>query len=329
MAIKTYNYDTDVQLSTHFRSNEFASYSTTYKKLFSNNILIDTELINKLEMLFSYGITSIHINSGYRVPEHDKAVGGSGGGPHTKGLAADIICYNNNDIVPSKYVCCYAELIGFGGIAKISDRSTHVDVRTSKNYSNGYYRGDESIAAYYNRIPAPDFFTYFGLTEDEVKYKYVDNIVVPDEQSIPYITDIDQKSPTSVIVKSTNLNPGNISNIRCYYRWDSSEVNENYYSNYIDSNGNDEITTFNIVKPRDATSIAAILHTTKDDMLYVSEKSLSILTPSYPCITIQDNYKIKETIPYISYGGVLHKVIPIIKYNGSLYQIYNTDAEKI
>lgn len=149
-----YSYDDRTQLSTHFNVQEFKCKCGE-----NHDILIENDLIDKLEMLFDkLDCSKIIVNSGYRCSTHDKNVGGNGIGQHTKGRAADIVCYDQNgDIVSSKKVCCIAQDIGFKGIANITDSytSTHVDVRT-----NGYWFGDE---VYGTGNITDDFYDYFNV----------------------------------------------------------------------------------------------------------------------------------------------------------------------
>ena len=166
MAVKTYFHTENEVLSKHFVSNEFAS--TCGSKLYSKKILVDNGLIKKLEKFFSYGITAIVITSGYRTSSHDIAVGGNGRGAHTIGIAADIIGYVKDTKVPSNYMACFAELIGFSGIGIIDSNAIHVDVRTTKNYTNGHWFGNEQTGENY----IVSFFKYFNLSKSKVKNKY-------------------------------------------------------------------------------------------------------------------------------------------------------------
>ena len=162
MAIKTYSYKKNKKLSTHFYSNEFASKSGS--KLYSDKILIDTPLISSLEKFFKYGITTIVITSGYRTSTHDKAVGGNGTGAHTKGFAADMVAYIKNEPVPSKYLACLAELIGFSGIGIIDSTAIHVDKRNNSNYYNAHWFGNEQTGE--DNISS--FFDYYNLSKAKV-----------------------------------------------------------------------------------------------------------------------------------------------------------------
>lgn len=57
---------------------------------------IAKSLILTLNFIRAYYGKAITITSGYRCPEHDKRVGGTGSGNHTKGLAADFWFSNAN-----------------------------------------------------------------------------------------------------------------------------------------------------------------------------------------------------------------------------------------
>lgn len=155
-----YRYDSNEKLTEHFTVREFrckcGAAHTTH---------IDPALPRKLEELRSrLGCKAIVINSGYRCPAHDKSVGGSGSGPHTKGIAADIVCYGKDGrAVSSNIVSCAAQNLGFGGIANIdkSRTATHVDVRTEN-----LWKGDETVTTAYS--VTGDFYSYYGLTKAAV-----------------------------------------------------------------------------------------------------------------------------------------------------------------
>lgn len=174
---KVYYENGSVKLSEHFNLNEFrckcgGTHSTT----------VSTELVEKLEELRKrLNCSKIIINSGYRCAEHDKRVGGSGSGLHTKGMAADIVCYDSQGVIISAgEVCCGAQETGFGGIANIDHTYTavHVDVRSERKWY-----GDEAIPGGTTSSVCEDFYDYFpdvkrkadiktGMVEiDGIKYK--------------------------------------------------------------------------------------------------------------------------------------------------------------
>ena len=127
------------QLSAHFHSSEFAC------KRCGATHTISQDLINKLESLYSrLNCSKIIVTSGYRDPDCSVAVGGYRNDAHTKGIAADVICYDKNGYqISSARVAWEAEQIGFTGIGIIDNTAIHLDVRTTSNYSNGHWFGDE------------------------------------------------------------------------------------------------------------------------------------------------------------------------------------------
>lgn len=154
--IKKYESGDKSQLSQHFNVQEFKCKCGK-----EHAILIAEELIAKLEKLYSaLNCSKIIVTSGYRCTNHDKNVGGSGSGQHTKGNAADICCYGQDGKpISSKTVCCKAQDIGFGGIANINEKYiyTHVDVR-----ANSKWFGDETKG---NNTVTSDFYHYFGISK--------------------------------------------------------------------------------------------------------------------------------------------------------------------
>lgn len=156
MPVNHYDYNDSTQLSPHFNAREFRCSCGG-----SHETLISSELVDKLESLYTaLNCSKIIVTSGYRCPEHDKAVGGTSSGQHTKGTAADVCCYGQDgQPISSKTVCCKAQDLGFGGIANITSsyQYTHLDVRT------GYrWLGDETKG---NGTVTDDFYKYFGISK--------------------------------------------------------------------------------------------------------------------------------------------------------------------
>lgn len=168
MAIKTFSRTDESLISPHFKASEFRC-----KCGGTHDTLISEELIQKLEELReALGCSKINVSSGFRCIAHDKAVGGSGQGQHTKGKAADICCYDKNgNPIDNRIVCCTAQDLGFSGIARIkgNETFTHVDVRSGKWF------GDETKGMQYC-IPVSSFYDYFGIKKGDVNamYKGVD-----------------------------------------------------------------------------------------------------------------------------------------------------------
>ncbi len=151
--IQKYDYNDTTQLSEHFNVKEFGCKCGK-----EHETLINSELIEKLEQLYSaLGCSKIIVTSGYRCTAHDKNVGGSGSGQHTKGNAADICCYGQDgQPISSKVVCCKAQDIGFTGIANITAAYiyTHVDVRSGSKWYGDEVHGNSSVTT--------NFYDYFG-----------------------------------------------------------------------------------------------------------------------------------------------------------------------
>lgn len=159
MAIKTVTYTKDIRLSPHFMLHEFKCSA-------SNIIKYCEETIAKLEKIFDtcLNVGEAIVESGYRTPEYSVKVGGTKDDGHTVGIAVDIKWYDKNEkLIAPKYIACIAQEIGFTGIG-IMKNSIHLDTRTTKNYKNGKWWGDETKS----KSGIADFYAYFGLTKDEV-----------------------------------------------------------------------------------------------------------------------------------------------------------------
>ena len=154
MPVNHYDYNDNHQLSPHFNVREFRCSCGK-----SHETLLASELVDKLETLYTaLNCSKIIVTSGYRCPEHDKAVGGTSSGQHTKGTAADVCCYGQDgQPISSKTVCCKAQDLGFGGIANITSsyQYTHLDVRTGYRWLGDETKGNGTIT--------DDFYKYFGI----------------------------------------------------------------------------------------------------------------------------------------------------------------------
>lgn len=170
MSIIKYNYDIDKNkyVGEHFQVKEFASFGNG--TLYTNDVLIDTNLVDYLERIFSkVHASKAIISSGYRNSACDKAVGGSGVGQHVNGRAVDICYYDENGyIIPSKIIVCIAFDIGMPGTATIDTNYSHLDTRTT-----GVYRGNESIG-YSNYWTDP--YSYFGVSKEDVR-RYTKEVI--------------------------------------------------------------------------------------------------------------------------------------------------------
>ena len=154
MPVNHYDYNDSTQLSPHFNAREFRCSCGK-----SHETLLASELVDKLEALYTaLNCSKIIVTSGYRCPDHDKAVGGTSSGQHTKGTAADVCCYGQDgQPISSKTVCCKAQDLGFGGIANITAayQYTHLDVRTGYRWLGDEVKGNSTVTE--------DFYKYFGI----------------------------------------------------------------------------------------------------------------------------------------------------------------------
>lgn len=89
-------------------------------------VLVQPELVEKLEGLRRLAEGPVVVTSGYRCPAHNKAVGGVENSYHTQGLAADIFVY----AIDPPQLAEMAEQAGFDGIGIYPGHGfVHVDVR--------------------------------------------------------------------------------------------------------------------------------------------------------------------------------------------------------
>ena len=155
-----YEYNDETQLSVHFNVREFRCKCGK-----THDTEINPNLVTNLEKLYRVlDCSRIVVTSGYRCSNHDKAVGGNGTGQHTKGNAADIICYGQDgNIISTKKVACKAQDIGFRGIGNIDRTYTaiHVDVRTGAKWY-----GDEAVRGGTSGSVTDDFYRYYSSKDN-------------------------------------------------------------------------------------------------------------------------------------------------------------------
>lgn len=108
---------------SNFKVKEFACHDG------SDKILVDSELVEKLQIIREHFGKPVIINSAYRTPTYNLKVGGVGGSQHTLGKAADIVVRE----IPVDVVKMFAEEIGFRGIGRYAT-FVHVDTRNDKSY---------------------------------------------------------------------------------------------------------------------------------------------------------------------------------------------------
>ena len=126
--------DGDLQLSPHFRLREFAS------KDGSDKVLVDDDLVFLLEQIREAAGGAVTINSGYRSPAHNAAVGGVSSSQHLYGRAADIVVSGASPLLVGQIAEYYLDRRGGIGVYQTF---THVDTRTIR--SRWDQRSDKQI----------------------------------------------------------------------------------------------------------------------------------------------------------------------------------------
>ena len=125
MTIKAYSKakDGNKKVSKNFKVKEFACTDGT------DPIFIDSELVEVLQKIRDHFGKSVKINSAYRTPTKNKAVGGEAYSQHLYGKAADIVV----SLQTPKKVAEYAEKLmpKKGGIG-IYNSFVHIDVRQTR-----------------------------------------------------------------------------------------------------------------------------------------------------------------------------------------------------
>ena len=116
--------DGDLQLSPHFRLAEFAS------KDGADKVLVDDDLVTLLEKLREAAGGAVTINSGYRSPAHNAAVGGVSSSQHLYGRAADIVVEGASPLLVGQIAEYYLDRRGGIGVYQTF---THVDTRAIRS----------------------------------------------------------------------------------------------------------------------------------------------------------------------------------------------------
>ena len=90
--------------------------------------LMDKELLEMLDDVRDKFDKPIHINSGYRTPQHNEDVGGTENSSHLKGLAVDIAC--DNSIDRFDLINCLLD-VGFSRVG-VAGTFIHADIDSDK-----------------------------------------------------------------------------------------------------------------------------------------------------------------------------------------------------
>ena len=129
------------KLSEHFSEDEFWCRGQDQGTCnCGHSLKIDSRLIELLEELRDItGGKPLHINSGYRCPDHNAAVGGVSNSQHTKGTAADVARPAHLSFDEFAW---YVDQLPFDGIGlyRFSD-FIHCDTRNGGIGSHIYWEG--------------------------------------------------------------------------------------------------------------------------------------------------------------------------------------------
>ena len=110
-------------LSPHFRVREFACRDG------SDQVKIDSGLVELLEQIRAAAGGAVVIHSGYRTPAYNRKVGGARYSQHIQGTAADIAVRGASPLLVGQIAEHYLQ--SRGGIG-VYQTFTHVDTRTSR-----------------------------------------------------------------------------------------------------------------------------------------------------------------------------------------------------
>lgn len=157
--------DGNMQLSKNFKVKEFACNDGT------DYILIDVDMIPILQKIRDIG-GRLTINSAYRTPSHNKAVGGASNSYHVKGRAFDIV----SERLSTTEVCNLANTLGVKGIIKYPS-FVHIDSRDTKYHSDN--KGNLLTFGYYKLEDKP-------MTKEE-QIKLIKEKAKLDDNTIQYL----------------------------------------------------------------------------------------------------------------------------------------------
>ena len=91
--------------------------------------MMDKNFLDLLDMARDKFDKPIHINSGFRTPQHNESVGGTESSSHLKGLAVDVACIASGDRF--ELIDIFLDL-GINRIG-IADTFIHIDVDPDKS----------------------------------------------------------------------------------------------------------------------------------------------------------------------------------------------------
>ena len=153
--------DGDLQLSPHFRLAEFAS------KDGSDKVLVDDDLVSLLEQIREAAGGAVTINSGYRSPAHNAAVGGVSSSQHLYGRAADVVVEGASPLLVGQIAEYYLDRRGGIGVYQTF---THVDTRAIRSRWD-QRSGKQIVVGGWPGWEAEEMKTYRTLAEVPASYQ--------------------------------------------------------------------------------------------------------------------------------------------------------------
>ena len=131
--IQIHDKTSRARLSAHFSVPEFRCHGANC----CDSILIDDALVAFLQQIRAHFGKPVTINSGYRCPSHNAAIGGAANSYHCRGMAADISVADT----PPAAVAAYAQHLGVPGIGLYETAQdgffVHIDTRPQRFYWYG------------------------------------------------------------------------------------------------------------------------------------------------------------------------------------------------
>lgn len=116
----------DEKVSRNFTVREFRCHDG------SDRILIDTDMVAKLQQIRDYFGRPVLIGSGYRTLAYNARIGGADGSHHTTGKAVDFDVGIGKAAISPMLVAMYADAIGCGGVGRYirtdGQSWVHIDV---------------------------------------------------------------------------------------------------------------------------------------------------------------------------------------------------------
>ena len=153
--------DGDLQLSPHFRLSEFAS------KDGSDKVLVDDALVDLLEQIREAAGGAVTINSAYRSPAHNAAVGGVSSSQHLYGRAADVVVEGASPLLVGQIAEYYLDRRGGIGVYQTF---THVDTRAIRSRWD-QRSGKQIVVGGWPGWEAEEMKTYRTLAEVPASYQ--------------------------------------------------------------------------------------------------------------------------------------------------------------